>query len=211
LGGSFPIAPINGEEFGPYYYSTEAVAWLKKKNRRYVFKGPEVPKSLEVSAITEFGTVAPNYSFSTVTLNNGNIFLAYKDSTASNVGKFTILTPELTEVVAPTVFETGIISSVSCTLTKNGNVFIAYEDSGNSGYGTFCIYNSAGTQVVTPTVFNSGYTTSIFMEPFDNENVLILYSIANGENYYYIYSQTGTQVLGSTFFATLAGKISRLP
>ncbi len=138
-------------------------------------------------------------------LDNGNILVAFRDSSDSGKGKFIILSKTGTTVVAETIFKNDSTYYISCTKLNNGNIVIVYALATTSPYnGRFVIYNESGVEVVSEVEFESGSTQYISVTGLNNGNFFIAYKDAgdSSKGKFAIHNLSGTQVKGPTIFST---------
>ena len=139
-------------------------------------------------------------NISVITLNNGNILVAYTDDGNSSYGTFIIYDPAGNLVRSETVYSDAEAYNNSATVLPNGNVLIAYADGGNSDAGTFKILDSSGDVIQNATVFDYDGAYSNSAITLNNGNVLISYT--NGTIYYGMFTIWGSS---GASFANLVG------
>lgn len=120
----------------------------------------------------------------------------------NSLGKFTIISPTGTEVLAPTTIFNGAMGFSAAAILNNGNIFIAFEDD-VADSGRFVIYNQSGTQVVAPTEFDS-IASSVTATTLGNGKVLIVYTSSGGVGESVIYNEDGSLAQSAVQFAAAA-------
>ena len=141
----------------------------------------------------------------TTQLDNGNVFIVYRDQGDSGKGKFVIYTPGTeAEVVSPTVFYNGSCEAIKVAKFGDSKVLIAYRDRDSSNDGTFVIYTQAGVESVSATVFDSSLTgtqvNDIALINLDNGNIMIVYKGGSGYGTIKTYNSSGSEIVGATVF-----------
>ena len=136
-----------------------------------------------------------------IVMSNGNLFLAYRDNTATDKGKITIYTKDGVEVLAPTTVDSGTNSYFSCSQLTNSNVVIAYYDFTDSD-GKFVIHTQAGAEVVSPTEFESGRADYVSVAALNNGNFFVTYRDIDDSNKgkFTIFNSSGSVVKAATIF-----------
>lgn len=144
---------------------------------------------------------------STVTLENGNVVIAYCNKAKSYVA-FKIVTENGETIVDETSVNSSIATYIKVELLSNGNFIIGYRD-GSDTYGKFVIYNENGELVKGETIFNSGDTAFISIKTIKNGNVCIAYRNGNkGE--FKIYDYTGNIKINTVQFEVNVSSASNL-
>ncbi|MBN2101123.1 hypothetical protein JW710_04525 [Candidatus Dojkabacteria bacterium] len=165
--------------------------------------GLESGDFVEKVSATQFNTGSSS-DISSTTLENGNVFVAYRDAGNSHYGTFVIYDSSGAQVRGETVFASAASTYVNATTLTNGNVVIVYRDEGNSYYGSFVIYDSAGNLVKSETVFASTNTTYPQVVAMTNGNFFIAYRDVGSSNsgMFVIYDSAGDVVRSATSFNT---------
>lgn len=131
------------------------------------------------------------YYIYAILLQNGNVFIAFRDDVNASKGAFVIYDQDGNLVKEKTVLETGSAQYVSCVQTTNGNVFIVYQDNINSYYGTYVICNQDGDIIKKETVFKAGNTIYPSATALNNGNVFIAFVDDRGYGQFIILNSDG--------------------
>ena len=158
LNGYFLLAFIYGSVSAYHIYNSQGDIQAKNK------AGPPITFKDEIVE-----------EISTTTLSNGNILIAYRNSTGGNFGAFVIVTPFGTEAVSEVDFNTADTSNISATALANGCVMITYTDNGDDGKGKFVVYDENGILVKAETEFESGSTTLTTATALSDGSVAVAY------------------------------------
>lgn len=126
-------------------------------------------------------------------LTNGNIFVTWGNVGTTNC-QFAIYTPQLLQVVAPTVLNNSAIATVQSSVALPGGGFAAlYEVTGS--VMQLAIYTNAGGLAYSATITGSNYGGGIAV--LSNGNIVVTTVISSFWNYS-IYTPTMTLVAGPT-------------
>ena len=157
---------------------------------------------VEVLAPVEFED-GVTYQIAVTELDNGNIFIAYKDNDDNEYGKFVIYTTAGVQVVGPTTFESGDeVENVCITLLNNTNVFIAYSYT-SSLSGQFVIIDEDGVEIKGRTQFHTKAHDMERIATLADTNVVIAWhNFSTDIGYFIIYDEDGAEVKGVTEMET---------
>ncbi len=127
---------------------------------------------------TTFHDAGSEYISSAI-LDNGDIFIAYRDSVDSK-GKYIVLSSsDWSTVKSETIFYNAALGSISVSVLSNGNVFIAYM----ATTGKYIVLSSSDWSTVkSETTFHGGSSTHIGSAVLDSGDIFIAYCDAADSN-----------------------------
>ncbi|MEE9440042.1 MAG: hypothetical protein V3V14_13635, partial [Saprospiraceae bacterium] len=175
-------------------------------------RGSSTPRQGYLSVIDQDGnivvsaTAIPGSSNNTdeyacVSLNNGNMLIAYVDLAAPDRPRFVIVDSTGAAVKSATEISSHTAYFVTATLLNNGNVMIVHRNE-STKYGEYSIWDQNGNVVKSTTIFNSAQTDDIHITTLDNGNVLIGFLEATSYGHLMVLSETGHIVKASNQFST---------
>ena len=136
----------------------------------------------EIKSKTVFNNT-DSYDIVSTELQNGNIFIAFRDVNNSNYGSYVILDSDGNIIKNKTVFNNTNTQAIKLTTLQNNNIFIAFYDADNSNYGSYIILDSNGNVIKSKTIFNNTTTALISLIKLQNNNIFIAFR--DGSNPYY--------------------------
>lgn len=143
------------------------------------------------------------YDLSISELDNGNLFVAFRDYYNESKGSFLIMDINGNIIKEPTVISSSKHAYYLKTkVMDNGNIFVVYEYTTSSDQAVkYSIYDSSGNIVKTESLIVEGISQLNNIESFTNGDILVTYRNNLGKREFIIYDQSGSVKVNSTVFS----------
>ncbi|KYK22702.1 hypothetical protein AYK24_00310 [Thermoplasmatales archaeon SG8-52-4] len=135
--------------------------------------GPSISETISQTVCDDEGL----YEAESITLSNGNVFMAYSDYT-NIYASYNIITQSGTEVTGPIVLENTMGSVFSVTQLTNNNIFICYASGPDSSKpAKYALVDESGTLLAGPiAVPGITYSNYFGCTKTNNGNIFVVYS-----------------------------------
>lgn len=216
--GANVVSPITISDSSISYFrvktlnsSSFVVSWIASSSMRFAIYSNSGTVIKSTTTVASVGS-ATTETWSVEALVGGNIVFAYYSAAAAL--SYAIYDSTGTAVLAPTVAEAGASPDKIFILRQTGGGFIIYYRNSSTTY-KFARYNASGvlqgsiTTIAAPGgVGFSGCLDGNVGVELANENVVFCAPNSSGYPFYYVYSSTGSLIVGSLDVSNSSSTIS---